>query len=114
MSSGAVVKWDQSKIDAIRRNTMKGLLSMGYEIQRQAKDNAPWLSGDLSRSIRTTTENDTVYVVAGGSVNGKTIAYARLREYENNAHPDKRYYMRRAFDNVMRNGYSKYLKEALK
>lgn len=100
-------KWNQSKMQALKANSIKGLIAMGFDISRQAKDNAPWLSGDLSRSIRTTTEGDTVYVLAGGTSQGKTIDYARLREYVNNAHPDKRYYMRRAFESVVQGNYQK-------
>lgn len=107
--------WNQGKVQALKSNSIKGLIAMAFDVSSKAKDNAPWLSGDLSRSIRTAEENDVVYVLAGGKSQGKTIAYARRREYENNAHPETLYYMHRAFDEVVRGDYRRrYFGEATK
>lgn len=105
-------QWDKSQVAILERNMTKGLLRMGADIASQARANAPVLTGALRNSIRvTTSSSDTVYVLAGGSVAGKTINYALYREYNNKKHPSTTHYMERAFDRVSETDLRKYFKE---
>lgn len=105
MSSSYTFTWNQSTLDRLKTNAMERLLKLGYNINNQAKGNAPYLTGALVNSIRVdTSEQDTVYMLAGGTApNGANIPYAKRREYENNLHPGTRYYMRNAFQDGVRN-----------
>lgn len=96
--------WNQSTLNKLRKNAMARLLKLGYKINNDAKSNAPYLTGALVNSIRVdASESDVVYILAGGNAFGKSVPYARRREYENKAHPNTRYYMRNAFQDGVRN-----------
>lgn len=100
--------WNEPVIASLKNNIMARMLSMGYKINNTAKANAPYLTGALVNSIRVdTSEEDVVYVIAGGKVGGKSIPYAKRQEYENKRHP---YYMRNAFRDVTRN-YKQFFKD---
>lgn len=115
MSSAAYsFKWDTAKLSKLRGNFMKRALDLGFGTAREAQRGAPVLTGALVNSIRATTNGkDTVLVIAGGSVGGKKVAYARKREYENRAHQNKRYYMKNAF-NWLEQNYTKAFKGMVK
>lgn len=96
--------WNQSTLNRLRINATHRLLKLAYQINNKAKSNAPVLTGALVNSIRVDEAGDnTVYVIAGGKAFGKSVPYAELREYVNNAHPNTRYYMKRAFQDGVRN-----------
>lgn len=96
--------WNQSTLDKLRKNAMARLVKLGLQINNKAKSNAPYLTGALVNSIRVDdSASETVYVIAGGNAFGKSVPYARRREYENRAHPNTRYYMRNAFQDGVRN-----------
>ena len=108
----ASFKWNQPAVAQLDRNITKGLLRMGTVIASQARANAPYLTGALKNSIRVTADRaDLVYVLAGGSVGGKYIAYAYVREKYNRAHPSTTHYLERAFDNVANGNIAQYFKE---
>lgn len=112
MKSKADFKWDKPAVAQLDRNVTKGLLRMGMTIATQARANAPYLTGALKNSIRTTTDSaSSVYVLAGGSVGGKTINYAYVREKYNRKHPNTTHYLERAFDSVTSGNIGQYFKE---
>lgn len=105
-------KWDSLAVDGLQKNITRGLLRMGLAIAVDARSNAPVLSGALRDSIRVTTDGrHNVYVLAGGSVGGKNINYAYIREFHNNLHPETRHYLGRAFDKVSQQDLGQYFKE---
>lgn len=110
--TSANFKWDKGQVAILERNITKGLLRMGADIANQARANAPVLTGALRNSIRvTTSSSDTVYVLAGGAVAGKTVNYALYREFHNEKHPNTTHYMGRAVDRVAETDLRKYFKE---
>ena len=101
MSSQVKLTWNKAKMLSVEQGVYRGLARMAADIASQARSNAPYDTGALRNSIRWTDEGQgNFYVIAGGSVGGKRIDYARLREYENNKNPQTKHYMKRAFDNV--------------
>ena len=106
--------WNQQKLNEIRQNVMKGLMALGFDTANQAQEGAPVRTGALVNSIRTTTDNkDTVYVLAGGKAGRFNVPYARKREYHNNLHPNKRFYMTNAAK-WAKDNYLKYFKGVTK
>lgn len=110
-------KWDEGKVELMRKEIARGFLRMGADIASRARFNAPYLTGALRNSIRfTADDNDNVFVLAGGVVGngkgnekkGKRIDYARLREFHNKKNPSTTHYMRRAFDEVYQGDIKKY------
>lgn len=115
MSSTAYsFSWNQATISKLRKNAMKRLTKIGYQINNKAKSGAPYLTGALVNSIRIdASEQDVIYVLAGGkALNGAKVPYAKRREYENNLHPNTRYYMRNAFAEATRN-YKEQFKDLI-
>lgn len=103
-SASYTFTWNQATLGKLRKNAMARLVKLGLQINNKAKGNAPYLTGALVNSIRVDTSADeTVYVIAGGNAFGKSVPYARRREYENRAHPNTKYYMRNAFQDGVRN-----------
>lgn len=104
MSNSYTFTWNQGTLNKLKSNTMKRLIDLGTKINNKAKSNAPYLTGALVNSIRVdTSEQNTVYVLAGGNAVGRSVPYAKRREYENQLHPNTRYYMRNAFQDGVRN-----------
>lgn len=116
MSSSASFSWNTARLARVRSQFGKGMLRLGAAVASQARSNAPVKTGNLTRSIRTdATKENLVFVVAGGNAGGFSVPYARRREFENNLHPDTKYYMHRAFDTVVRRGnIAQYFKEVTK
>lgn len=106
-------KFNQSRLKKLRGDVMVGLIDMGNEIANQAKANAPYDSGDLVNSIRSTEEDGVVWVIAGGVFNGVDVPYAKRREYENNKNPHTKHYMENAFRDVTAD-YWDYFKRVTK
>lgn len=91
-------KWNQARLNGLKTNVMARMLNLGFKTATEAQHGAPVMTSALINSIRTTTDHkSTVYVLAGGSFAGKNVPYARRREYDNNLHPNKKYYMKNAF-----------------
>lgn len=112
MSSSATYtfKWNMAEINALKRDVIYRTLNLGYGIAAEAQRGAPVASSALINTIRATTNHkDMVHVLAGGSFQGYEVPYARRREYENNLHPNKKYFMKNAFA-WGENNYLKYYK----
>lgn len=96
--------WNTSKLNGIKKNIDVALLEMGQTITNRARGKAPVESGALVNSIHTEApESGTVLVIAGGRNGGKTVAYARKREYENCKNPQTKLYMTNSFKEVATN-----------
>lgn len=108
------LKWNKDELTSLKRKTFLGMKALAYKIEAQAKHGAPVDTGALVNSIRTTDDNQSnVLILAGGSISGKKILYAKRREYENRKNPQTKYYMRNAFKWGEEN-YQKYFKEITK
>lgn len=104
-------KFSNQALKTMDKKIKEGMFAMGLDMARVARRNAPVLTGALRNSIRVETDGNIVYVKAGGIVNGHHIDYALKREYENRAHPDTIHYMKRAQEEIMREGFmTKYFK----
>lgn len=98
-------KWNNAKLSSLKRNTQQGLVMMAYDVANQAKQNAPYDTGALRNSIRVKPVNDGVDVIAGGSSGGKSVPYAKMREYENRKNPHTKFYMKRALNTVLQSNW---------
>lgn len=67
------------------------LIDVWQFIQNRAKENAPYLTWALRRSI----SNDFNWVTKWFVVVGSPLAYASVREYVNNKNPHTKYYLER-------------------
>ena len=113
--TSAKMKWYEPEIQQIRRNFMTGMIKMGYDMSNRAKSNAPVLTGALRNSIRVDdASSNAVWVRAGGQVGAFQVDYAILREFNNNKHPNTKYYMTRAYNSVVAGDIKKYFKEITK
>lgn len=103
------VKLNRTVIRAISKRFNQGTVIMAGDIARQARFNAPVLTGNLQSSIRVEERKGEVVVIAGGSWNWN-VPYARRQEYE---HKTKKHYMLRAKNTIMSgNWIKKYYTEA--
>ncbi len=110
MSASATMKWYSGSVEKIQRQFGAGLVKMGTAISNRAKTNAPYLTGALRNSIRVESETNAVYVRAGGHVGMFNVDYAEIREFHNKKHPATRYYMTRAFNEIVSGDISRYFK----
>ena len=83
----------------------EALSSMGDSILNLAQMYAPVLTGALRADGRVVKEPNSVTVRFGGF----SVPYARRRCYETNKHPDTKYYLERAGNQVARKGVQFYL-----
>lgn len=121
MSKTAVFTWNMAKIQQLKEKAILGLITMGYDIDKRAKSKAPVgvyppksgkTGGTLVNSIRVDAseeKNGTVYVIAGGTVSGYNVPYAKRREFENRSHPSTTHYLGYSFEDVVED-YPKYFK----
>ncbi len=79
---------------SVSRSVQVMLMKIATTISNTAKVAAPYLSGTLRRSISIKTNKLSRGVVVVWS----PVAYARKREFENKAHPDRRYYLKKWYD----------------
>ena len=112
------IKWDYGVLGAMNKRKMEGLLTMGYDIARLARKNAPVVSGALRNSIRVEDDwrGDRIYVRAGGVVSSGTrggvnvrrvVNYAWKREMGPNRNPTTEHYMENAQKAIMTGDYLK-------
>ena len=80
----------------IEKQLQAGLNSLGTEILNEAVQNAPILTGALRASGTLTQEGALARVRFGN----EDVPYARMRHFVNNLHPDTKYYLQRAGDQV--------------
>lgn len=83
----------------------EALSRMGGSILNLAQMYAPVLTGALRADGRVVKEPNSVTVRFGGF----SVPYARRRHYENNKHPDTKYYLERAGNQVAQKGVQFYL-----
>jgi hypothetical protein len=97
-NSAKVLQEEQAHID-------DALTRMGDSILNLAQMYAPVLTGALRADGRVVKEPNSVTVRFGGF----SVPYARRRHYENNKHPDTKYYLERAGNQVAKQGVQYYL-----
>lgn len=89
--------WDVQKImklnSTVNASVQIMLIDIGQYIQNRAKENAPYLTWALRRSIT----NDFSSVSKWLAVVGSPLAYASVREFSNRKHPDRKYYLQRSY-----------------
>lgn len=76
-------------------NMTKGLDRMSKDILNQARMNAPILTGALRASGNISATGLYSRVIGFG------VPYATIREFENNLHPNTKYYLKRATTSVL-------------
>lgn len=97
-NSDAVMKAEWTKIN-------NALAKMGVATLNRARMYAPERTGALKADGRVEIEPHSVVIAFGGL----QVPYARRRHYENNLHPDTKYYLQRAGNEVTRQGVQFYL-----
>lgn len=89
---------DIKKVMRLKSNVSRAvqvmLMKIATTISNTAKVAAPYLSGTLRRSISI----NTMKLTQGTVVVWSPVAYARRREFENNLHPDRKYYLKKWYD----------------
>jgi len=89
--------------------TEKGLLELTTDVHRRSKMLAPVLTRALVNSgVIESIPNG--YRVKYGS---PRVPYARKRHFENNKHPQTKYYLSKAGESVARGDKSKYFKDKI-
>jgi hypothetical protein len=91
------VTWDIWKLmqlnDKINASVQIILTDVWLFISNKAKENAPYLTWALRRSI----SNDFNTISKWFVVVGSPLSYASVREFSNRKHPDRKYYLERSF-----------------
>lgn len=92
----------------LRVNVRNSLRAMAEATLQRSRMLAPELTGSLKADgrVEEAGENELEVSVAYGS---PAVPYARRRHFENNLHPDTKYYLQNAGDTVAKEGISKYL-----
>lgn len=92
------IEWDFDKLFNLDWSVSSAvqlmLTDISLLIQNSAKVNAPYLTWNLRRSISTDFNKIQRWIAVVWS----PVKYARVREYVNNLHPDRRYYLKRAYE----------------
>lgn len=73
------------------------LVNSWQRIQEEAQANAPYLTWKLKQSIWV-EPNSITWKTRQINIWPRKVVYAEIREYVNKLHPDRRFYMRKAFD----------------
>lgn len=114
------LKWNNIKLNELRRDVLEGMFAMAFDIETEAKNRAPYVTGALSNSIRTEENGNVVAIKAGGIVSQssrgpKLVNYAIKREKGPNRNPATEHYMENAAKTIMRGNYmAKYFKKGVK
>lgn len=89
---------DMHKVMKLKPNVSKAvqvmLMKIATTVANTAKIAAPYLSGTLRKSIWIKTNK----LSQGSVIVGSPVAYARRREFENNLHPDRKYYLKKGYE----------------
>lgn len=106
------IEWDIEKVINMNRNVSSAIQLMLTDVwllvQNTAKTNAPYLTWMLRKSINANFN----YIQKWYAIVWSPLKYARRREFENNLHPDTKYYLMRWYtDNELK--IWKIVKEAL-
>lgn len=89
--------WEQGWQDWPLEIVEEGLGRVSERILRQAKSNAPFLTGRLRASGQSRQVGDLENAVSFGNAN---VAYAVRRHFENRKNPHTRYYLSNAAKQV--------------
>lgn len=87
------IKQLMSLNDNVNASVQVMLIDVWQFIMNRAKENAPYLSWDLKRSIA----NDFNAISKWFAVVGSDLPYAMIREFVNNKNPQTKYYLERAY-----------------
>lgn len=89
------VSWDIDKIKNLNNNVVDWvsliLTKIWLIIQNRAKENAPYKTWTLRKSITTDFSSISKWFVIVWS----RVKYAKKREFENKLHPDRKFYLKR-------------------
>lgn len=89
--------WDVQKImdlnSKINASVQIMLIDVWQYIQNRAKENAPYLTWALRRSISNDFSSVSKWLVVVGS----PLSYASLREFSNRKNPHRKYYLQRSY-----------------
>lgn len=102
------IKYVDNTPAVLREETAKinnALSKMGSSILNRAQLYAPIKTGALRADGRVVKSENKVVVAFGGF----SVPYARRRHYENNLHPETKYYLERAGNETTRQGVQFYL-----
>ena len=102
------IKYVDNTPAVLREETARinnALSKMGSSALNLAKMYAPYKTGELLRDGRVQKEQDSVKIIFGGF----SVPYARRRHYENNLHPNTKYYLERAGNETAKRGVQFYL-----
>lgn len=86
-------------------NVKNALRAMAEATLQRSRILAPELTGSLKADGRVVEEEGSAKVVYGSP----DVPYARRRHFENNLHPETKYYLQNAGDTVAKEGVNKYL-----
>ena len=91
------LEWDIQKLmqlnDKINASVQVILVDVWNFITNRAKENAPYLTWALRRSIN----QDFNSISKWFAIVGSPLSYASVREFSNRKHPDRKYYLERSF-----------------
>lgn len=95
--------WNKNLFTLMDKKAVQGLFNLGFDIAKQARRNAPYVTGALRNTIRVqeTRQKTTLEVVAGGTYAGYKVDYAMKREEGPNRNPNTEHYMENATKSVM-------------
>lgn len=102
------IKFVDNSAKVINEETARingALAKMGDSILNRAQLYAPVKTGALRADGRVIKEENKVLVAFGGFA----VPYARRRHYENNLHPETKYYLERAGNETTKQGVQYYL-----
>ena len=85
----------------LKVNVRNSLRAMAEATLQRSRMLAPELTGSLKADGRVEEAGENTLEVS--------VAYARRRHFENNLHPDTKYYLQNAGDTVAKEGINKYL-----
>lgn len=94
-----------AQMKLIRVNVRNALRAMAEATLQRAKMLAPVLTGSLRADGRIEPTEAGFDIVFGS----EAVPYARRRHFENNLHPDTKYYLQNAGESVAKEGIKNYL-----
>lgn len=104
------------KIKFLKVNAKNALRAMAEATLQRSRMLAPVLTGALRTSGRVEEKDEkgklrvaVIYGSDSGDSDIKAVKYARRRHFENNLHPETKYYLKNAGDTVAKEGIKKYL-----
>lgn len=91
------LQWDIQQLmqlnDKVNAVVQIILVDVWNEITNNAKENAPYLTWSLRKSLNSNFNSISKWFVVVGS----PLVYASVREFVNKKHPNRKFYLERAF-----------------